>query len=181
MFYQHVITPPAKVLIVKADGGVSTILLCNTYDSDTVHNCGYFSAATYDVQNVTVEVANKIKMRVEFIINSDAIGCFVVLQPHDGSDDIFKALFRNNLHFHVIRLPPSAYMVYVYDLESDGHINEMPAYFLNNIMKKHVGPYNDMGKFNGIIDKQVFLDTHRSSVFMHVQTVASYPGSRAWY
>ena len=85
-------------------------------------------------------------MKVQFIKNSHAKGCFVVLQPHDGSDDIFKALFRNNLHINVmdvIRVPHSTYKVYVYDLEKDGHINKMPAYFLN---VKKVGPRNDMGK-----------------------------------
>ena len=90
-----------------------------------------FHAATYDVQNITNEVINSdIIMTVQFISNSLALGWFVALQSNDGSPDEFRVLQRSGSDLTmtgIISAPPSTYTVYVYDLEQDGHINEMPA------------------------------------------------------
>ena len=69
-------------------------------------------------------------MTVQFINNSLALGWFVALQSNDGSPDEFRALQRSGSDMTmtgIISVPSSTYKVYVYDLEQDGHINEMPA------------------------------------------------------
>ena len=89
-------------------------------------------AATYDVQNSTHEVIdNEIKVTGEFIINSDAMGCFIVLLSDDGSADQFRILLRSDSEDTVtdmISVPPSTYTEYhVYDLEEEGNVNTNPA------------------------------------------------------
>ena len=89
-----------------------------------------FLAATFDVQNATVEGGSEIEITVHFISNSRAIGCFVVLQSDSGSPDEFRVLLRSGSDLTVtdmISVPPSTYTLYVYDLEEDGHVNKEPA------------------------------------------------------
>ena len=54
-------------------------------------------AATFDVQNPVVESVadNMISLSLEFIDGSSALGCFVVLEDHFGTEDIFVLLKRN--------------------------------------------------------------------------------------
>lgn len=119
-------------------------------------NYRYFFAATYDVQSVTAtKGGNEIKIRVQFINNSRAMGCFIVLQSNDNSGDEFKVLFRKGLQVTVtdiIKVRSSkTYAVYAYDLEKNGHINKMPAYLLADDrinIKKKGGLHNEMGKIN---------------------------------
>ena len=88
-------------------------------------------AATYDVQRATAEVrGSKIQMTVHFISISLAMGCFVVLQSDDGSPDEFRVFLRSDSELimtEMISVPPFTYTLYVYDLEEDGHLNEIPA------------------------------------------------------
>ena len=75
-------------------------------------------------------MGSEIEITVHFIHNSFAMGCFVVLQSDNGSPDEFRVLLRSGsdlLVTDMISVPPSTYTLYVYDLEEDGHINEMPA------------------------------------------------------
>lgn len=87
-----------------------------------------FFAATFDVQKATAKGGFEITMIVQFITNTRAIGCFVVLESDDESH-VFRILLRNgsNIMTGLIGLPPSTYAVYVYDLEEDGYINREPA------------------------------------------------------
>ena len=89
-------------------------------------------AATFDVQNSTTEgIDNEIKVTGEFIINSDAMGCFVVFQSDDGSADQFRILLRSdseNTVTNMISVPNCSYTEYfVYDLEEEGDVNREPA------------------------------------------------------
>ena len=64
------------------------------------------------------------------------MGCFVVFQSDNyGSPDEFIVLLRSGSDLFVtdmISVPPSTYTLYVYDLEEDGHINEIPAILLED-------------------------------------------------
>ena len=53
--------------------------------------------ATFDVQNPVVESVadNMITISLEFIDGSSALGCFVVLEDHFGTEDTFVVLKRN--------------------------------------------------------------------------------------
>ena len=76
-------------------------------------------------------MGSEIEITVNFIGNSFAMGCFVVLQSDNYcSPDEFRVLMRNGSDLFVtdmIDVPPSTYTLYVYDLDEDGHINEVPA------------------------------------------------------
>ena len=76
-------------------------------------------------------MGSEIEITVHFIHNSFAMGCFVVLQSDNYcSPDEFRVLLRSDSDLSVtdmISVPPSTYTLYAYDLEEDGHINEMPA------------------------------------------------------
>ena len=83
--------------------------------------------ATYDVQSAIAEVmGSEIKIKVQFIHNSQNLGCIVVLQPNDGSPDEFRVLQLSGSDLTLtdkISVPPSVYTAYVYDLEQNGYIN----------------------------------------------------------
>ena len=123
-------------------GGMTTIVIINfsnkKYDS-YVYN--YYDilliflsiAATFDVQNATVNAAgNGIIVTVNFIANTTATGCFIVLQSEDGSPDEFRALLRpeseTTLVATIDNVPPSTYTALFYDLEQDGLPNRNVAY-----------------------------------------------------
>ena len=90
-----------------------------------------FPAATYDVQSAIAKIMDSdIEITVRFISNSYAVGCLVVLQSQNGSRDLFRILLRSGSKLdvtRVIRAPPANYLMYVYDMEEDGDINNMPA------------------------------------------------------
>ena len=88
------------------------------------------SAATFDVQRTTVKGGSEIEVTVQFISNSRAPGCFVVLQGDYGSSDEFGVLMRDASKPNVdvmIGAPRFNYAVYVYDLKIGEHINTDPA------------------------------------------------------
>ena len=68
----------------------------------------------------------------EFIVNSTARGCFLVLKSEDGSPDEFRALLRSHpnspLMGTIDDFLPSVYSIFVYDLEESGLPNGNPAY-----------------------------------------------------
>ena len=70
-------------------------------------------------------------MTGQFISNSHAPGCFVVLQGNYGSPDEFRVLMRKDISKpdvkETIGAPCSNYTVYVYDLEIGEHIHTYPA------------------------------------------------------
>ena len=73
----------------------------------------------------------------EFIKNTTAKGCFIVLQCDYGSPDLFRALllpdtFSTFVESIITNIPPSTYHMLVYDLEEDGLPNSIPAVEQNN-------------------------------------------------
>ena len=87
------------------------------------------SIATYDVQNPEArESEDGIMVTGEFITDSHARGCFIVIISYD---DIFRALQREDssvTHIEdIINVPPSTYTVYAYDLEENALPNPFPA------------------------------------------------------
>jgi hypothetical protein len=97
------------------------------------------SFTTYDIQRATTSVndrSNGISMTGHFITNTKAKGCFIVLQPEDGSPDVFRILPRSENSVIVagtIRyLQPSTYRTFIHDVEHNGNPNESPAIIPNN-------------------------------------------------
>ena len=101
------------------------------YTQPTVSIGMSFLVATYDVRSAIAKImGSEIEITVQFISNSHAMGCFVVLQSENGSHDVFRILLRSGSKLDVtsvIGAPPANYIMYVYDLEEDGDINNMPA------------------------------------------------------
>ena len=82
-------------------------------------------------------------MTVEFIENTTAKGCFIVLQNSPMSPDMFVAVPRSQSSIE--NIPASMYsLAFVYDLEQDGMPNRSPAYEQTNTItvsgkgKKHI-------------------------------------------
>ncbi|CAI8038995.1 hypothetical protein GBAR_LOCUS21703, partial [Geodia barretti] len=97
------------------------------------------SFTTYDIQRATTSVSdrsNGISMTGHFITNTKAKGCFIVLQPEDGSPDVFRILPRignSVIVSGIIRyIQPSTYRTFIHDVEHDGYPNESPAIITNN-------------------------------------------------
>ena len=91
-----------------------------------------FIAATFDVQNPVVECVgdNMIGISLEFIDESSALGCFVVLEDHFGTEDTFVVLKRNAMDSAIsqnISVSASTFTVYFYDLEDNALPNTHPA------------------------------------------------------
>ena len=88
--------------------------------------------ATYDVQTAVAKASgnNTIGIDVEFIENTTAKGCFVVLQNLSESHDMFVAVPRSQSSIE--NIPASMYAVLIYDLEQDGMPNTSPAYEQTN-------------------------------------------------
>ncbi|CAI8035406.1 hypothetical protein GBAR_LOCUS19876 [Geodia barretti] len=106
------------LILFNDTGGVTTIVIDLT---------------TFDVQNATVNAAgNGLIVTVNFIANTTATGCFIVLQSEDGSPDEFRALLRpeseTTLVATIDSVPPSTYTMLFYDLEQDGLPNSNVAY-----------------------------------------------------
>lgn len=93
-----------------------------------------FSAATFDVQIVNATGGdNMVSMEGEFIDNSRAKGCVVVLQQcHIGEADLFRALPlpKNTtiVYSDIFNIPSSNYSLFVHDLEENGLPNRDQAY-----------------------------------------------------
>ena len=70
-------------------------------------------------------------MTGEFITDSRARGCFIVIICNASTADVFRALQQNDssvTHIEdIINVPPSTYTVYAYDLEEDALPNPFPA------------------------------------------------------
>ena len=70
-------------------------------------------------------------MTGEFITDSRARGCFIVIISYDNTADVFRALQREDsavAHIEeIINVPPSTYTVYAYDLEENALPNPFPA------------------------------------------------------
>ena len=94
------------------------------------------STATYDVQSVSVvEERDGVVVTGEFITDSRAAGCLLVLKgpSSSSSPDIFRTLQRTQLEQgSTIRVPPSTYTVYGYDIEEDWLPSTMPAVVLDD-------------------------------------------------
>ena len=91
--------------------------------------------ATFDVQRATAGAigSGQIIVTEEFVTNSPARGCFILLQSEDGSPDVFIALLRpGSDNTTISNIPPSTYSVIFYDLEQNGLPNERPALEPNN-------------------------------------------------
>ena len=91
------------------------------------------TTATFDVQSATADVTgdNEVTVTGEFIKNTTATGCLLVLQSEDGAPDVFRALLRpdsSTTLTSTVTVPSSTYTVSVHDLEQDGLPNSRPAY-----------------------------------------------------
>ena len=93
--------------------------------------CVYFFTATFDIQNPAARWnGDGITVTGEFIIDSFAVGCFIVLQCDESIADLYQAIPRNESEQTVsetINVPPATYIVYVYDIKDDGLPYEMSA------------------------------------------------------
>ena len=71
-------------------------------------------------------------MTVEFISNTRAKGCFVILQDKSGFAKVFRAVSFPEVATHVTatidNILPLEYRVIVYDLEQNGLPTGSPAY-----------------------------------------------------
>ena len=90
------------------------------------------SIATYDVQNPEATWSEDGMMVTgEFITDSRARGCFIVIISYEDTADVFRALQREDssvTHIEeIINVPPSTYTVYAYDLEENALPNPFPA------------------------------------------------------
>ena len=87
--------------------------------------------ATFDIQNFSAnEFGDGIRVKGEFITDSLAKGCFIVLQCNESTADTYRAIPRNGLEQTVsetINVPPGNYTVYAYDIEDDGLPYTLPA------------------------------------------------------
>ena len=73
---------------------------------------------------------NGIRVRGYFISESQARGCFIVCQSSFENADIFFAIKRSQLEPQfdaTLRVPPSKYMLYGYDIEEDMLPSSVPA------------------------------------------------------
>lgn len=71
---------------------------------------------------------DRIAVAGNFITNSSARGCFIVLECNSYTADIFRALPREGQSVNeTIHAPNSNYTVYAYDLEEDLLPYPMPA------------------------------------------------------
>ncbi|CAI8033355.1 hypothetical protein GBAR_LOCUS18816, partial [Geodia barretti] len=98
---------------------------------------------THDVQSATVTSVRddgEIIVTAEFLKNTTARGCFVVLQSgNESTADVFRALLRPGpnttlLTSTISDTPSSTYRALFYDLEEDGLPNRSPAYEPNNVI-----------------------------------------------
>ena len=96
-------------------------------------------SATHDVQSAVGSTnggSNEITVTGEFIQNTTAKGCFVVLQSEYGSLDVFRALMlpddSTSVAGIITNISSSTYHMLVYDLEEDGLPNRIPAVEQNN-------------------------------------------------
>ena len=92
----------------------------------------YSFTATFDIQNFTAEGnGGGITVTGEFINNSSAKGCFIVLQCNESTADVYRAIPRNGLEQAVsetIDVTSCNYTVYAYDIEgNDGLPYILPA------------------------------------------------------
>ena len=71
-----------------------------------------------------------MNITVEFIENTTAKGCFIVLQNSPVSPDMFVAVPLSQSSIE--NIPASMYSVFVHDLEQDGTPNTSPAYEQTN-------------------------------------------------
>ena len=93
----------------------------------------FYSSATYDVQNASLTASgqNKMDVTVEYIGNTTAKGCFIVLQNSPVSPGVFVAVPQSQSSIE--NIPASMYTVFFYDLEQDGIPSTSPAYEQTNI------------------------------------------------
>ncbi|CAI8047490.1 hypothetical protein GBAR_LOCUS26247, partial [Geodia barretti] len=98
---------------------------------------------THDVQRATVSSVrddSEIIVTAEFLKNTTARGCFVVLQSgNESTADVFRVLLRPGpnttlLTSTISDTPSSTYRALFYDLEEDGLPNRSPAYQPNNVI-----------------------------------------------
>ena len=105
------------------------------------------------VQNATLTASgqNKMDVTMEFIENTTANGCFIVLQNSPVSRDMFVAVSRSQSSIE--NIPASMYAVLFYDLEQDGIPNTSPAYEQTNITVSGKGKKTPPGPPNsGVCD-----------------------------
>ena len=91
-----------------------------------------FFTATFDIQNSEARRnGSRITVTGEFITDSLAKGCFIVLQCNESTADQYRAIPRNGSAENVtetIDVPSSTYTMYAYDIEgNDGLPYIMPA------------------------------------------------------
>ena len=68
----------------------------------------------------------------EFIVNSPAQGCFIVVKSQSPSPDRMMAVLNTSVPAEVTGLEPNIYDILVYDVEETGLPNETPAVEIYN-------------------------------------------------
>ena len=89
----------------------------------------------------------------DFITDSFAKGCFIVLQSNETTADIYRAISRNGFEetlSETIKVPSSTYTVYVYDIENDGLPYEIPANIPENEIITTKCKYNNYCSHDGL-------------------------------
>ena len=69
----------------------------------------------------------------EFIVNSPAQGCFIVVKSQSPSPDQMMAVLNTSAPAEVTGLEPNIYDILVYDVEETGLPNETPAVQIDDI------------------------------------------------
>ena len=83
---------------------------------------------TFDVQKAEANVSDGIlTVMKEFMVNSTAQGCFIVVKSQSPSPDRMMAVLNTSAPAEVAGLEPNIYDILVYDVEETGLPNETPA------------------------------------------------------
>ena len=133
-------------------------------------HCYLFPAATNDVQRAMAVASGPGEIRVdgEFIENTTAEGCFIVLQCEEESLDVFIALplpddGGTNVSSTIDSIPPSTYTMLVYDLEQDGLPNTHLA-FKN---ESNIVTVDDGKSFNSVVIFQFHIPLQAQKLLRH--------------
>ena len=105
--------------------------------SAVLKSCVHYFTATFDIQNSTAEgKGDGITVKGDFITDSFAKGCLIVLKCNETTEDKYQAIPWNGSEPTVsetIKVPSSTYTVYAYDIENNGLPYVMPANIPENV------------------------------------------------
>ncbi|CAI8038559.1 hypothetical protein GBAR_LOCUS21502 [Geodia barretti] len=121
---------------VTDENNPTAIPSANVTNTSYTFTPGSATPSTYDVQsaaaNTTKGTNNKINLTGEFIKDTTAQGCFVVLQCEYGNPDVFRVVLlpddsSTSVESTIHDILSSTYNMLVYDLEEDELRSRHPA------------------------------------------------------